>query len=394
MNTADSRSLRILLVAPQPFFAERGTPIAVRMLAEALLSEGHAVELLTLPLGEEVVVPGLTIHRCARIPGVTAVPIGISVSKLLYDAMLSLSLARRMLFVGYDVVHVVEEAVFPAIALNVLARRKLVYDMDSALSEQLLQKWTWLRWAAGAIAAIERRAIGRVDAIFAVCEDLAVRARRWVPPERVFVVPDVALEAPDDRPPADDLRVLSGFSDSLILYVGNLEPYQGIDLLLQAMLRVEMRDAGLVLIGGDEAGVQALRTQAESLGVGARVRFLGPRPLACLPDYLAQATVLVSPRTRGDNTPMKIYSYMQSGRPIVATRIRSHTQVLDDECAILTEVCPASLADGLSLALRDRDRATALGCEARRRATDRHSMAVFRSQVGAAYRSLQVRSGA
>lgn len=394
MKTVEPRLLRVLLVAPQPFFAERGTPIAVRMLAEALVSEGHEVELLTLPIGREIVVPGLTIHRCARIPGVDTVPIGISVAKLLYDIALSASLARRMFFADYDVVHAVEEAIFPAIVLNMLARRKLVYDMDSLLSEQLLQKWTWLRPAAPILTGLERRAIGRVDAVFAVCEDLAVRARQWVASTRVFVVPDVALEAAGERPPADDIRALSGFSGPLIVYVGNLERYQGIDLVLRAMPRIGIEDAAMVVIGGDAASVQEHQALAESLGIGARVLFLGPRPLACLPDYLAQATVLVSPRTRGDNTPMKIYSYMRSGRPIVATRIRSHTQVLDDDCAILTAANPDALAKGLSDAIRNREQAEAIGLVARNRAISRHSTAAFRSQVSAAYCWLQQQPGA
>ena len=61
------------------------------------------------------------------------------------------------------------------------------------------------------------------------------------------------------------------------------------------------------------------------------------RPAEEIPAFLDAADVLVSPRSLGTNTPLKIYQYLRSGRPIVATRLLTHTQVLDDEVAILTE---------------------------------------------------------
>ena len=63
--------------------------------------------------------------------------------------------------------------------------------------------------------------------------------------------------------------------------------------------------------------------------------------------------MLVSPRSRGTNTPLKIYQYLRSGRAIVATRLLTHTQVLDDSVAILTGVSPQEFADGILAALAD-----------------------------------------
>ncbi len=65
-------------------------------------------------------------------------------------------------------------------------------------------------------------------------------------------------------------------------------------------------------------------------GLADAVIFTGQRPAEEIPRYLDAATVLVSPRASGTNTPLKIYQYLRSGRPIVATRLRTHTQVLND----------------------------------------------------------------
>jgi glycosyltransferase involved in cell wall biosynthesis len=134
------------------------------------------------------------------------------------------------------------------------------------------------------------------------------------------------------------------------LYVGNMEKYQGIDLLLKAFSLVDTKVIGcsLVCIGGTAEDIDTYTAQAHRLGISGRVFFIGPRPVDDLGMYLQQADVLVSPRTEGENTPMKIYSYMDSGRPILATRITSHTQVLDADNAFLVDPEPASMAAGLT----------------------------------------------
>jgi glycosyltransferase involved in cell wall biosynthesis len=63
----------------------------------------------------------------------------------------------------------------------------------------------------------------------------------------------------------------------------------------------------------------------------------GQRPAEEIPAYLDAATLLVSPRSTGTNTPLKIYQYLRSGRPIVATNLRTHTQVLAEDTAFLAE---------------------------------------------------------
>ena len=76
--------MKILLIAPQPFYQERGTPIAVRLLIETLCAAGHEVHLLTYHEGEDVAVPGLTIFRAARPPGIGNIPIGFSWKKVVW----------------------------------------------------------------------------------------------------------------------------------------------------------------------------------------------------------------------------------------------------------------------------------------------------------------------
>ncbi|NNE08084.1 MAG: glycosyltransferase, partial [Gemmatimonadetes bacterium] len=103
------------MIAPQPFYQDRGTPIAVRLVADALLSLGAQVDVLTYPEGEDLVVEGLTILRIRSILPIHHVPIGFSWKKVALDIALSNHLRKLLREVRYDAIHAVEEATLPAI---------------------------------------------------------------------------------------------------------------------------------------------------------------------------------------------------------------------------------------------------------------------------------------
>jgi glycosyltransferase involved in cell wall biosynthesis len=103
--------------------------------------------------------------------------------------------------------------------------------------------------------------------------------------------------------------------------------------------------------------------------------------------------VLVSPRSRGTNTPLKIYQYLRAGKPIVATRLLTHTQVLSDETAILTGTAPAEFAQGILTALNDRQRAAAVGRRALELAETRYSEAAYLERTREACAALFASSG-
>ncbi|HEU5443165.1 MAG TPA: glycosyltransferase [Steroidobacteraceae bacterium] len=382
--------MRILLVAPQPFYQERGTPIAVRMLVEVLCAQGHAVDLLTYHEGADLDIDGLRILRTPALPGLRHIPIGISWKKLVCDLLISGRLLGLALSRRYDVIHAVEEAVFPAILLRSSAHARVVYDMDSMLGESLVSKWRLLRPAGRALRAMERAVIRRADAVFAVCSDLAQHVSVDAPEVPVFLIEDVALPSQPFCAVAEPLRELLDIRGPLALYVGNLQRYQGVEQVVRAMAQLpQALDLTLVLIGGASDEVARMRSLVRKLHLEERVYLLGPRPLAQLTGFLVQADILVSPRLCGSNTPMKVYSYMNSGTAILATRILSHTQVLDDDCAYLVEASPQSLAKGLMILAADDALRARLAVAARRRATDRYSVEAFREKVSAAYRKLE-----
>jgi len=110
--------------------------------------------------------------------------------------------------------------------------------------------------------------------------------------------------------------------------------------------------------------------------------------------YLRQADVLVSPRLQGQNTPMKIYSYLDSGRPVVATRIPTHTQVLDDEIAQLVAPTPEAMAEGIIALLRDPARRVAIAGRAKARVKELYTPAAAQRKLRDFYHRIQAGIGA
>jgi glycosyltransferase involved in cell wall biosynthesis len=382
--------MRILVIAPQPFYQERGTPIATRLLVEALQAADHEVDVLTYHVGEDPGLPGVRVFRAPAVPFVRDVPIGFSVRKLLCDVALGWRLWTLTRRHRYEVLHAVEEAVFLSLLVRGLGCR-VVYDMDSSLPEQLLGKYRSLQRLDGLLRRLERLAVARSDLVLAVCEDLATRVRAYSTATPVDVVEDVSLLADGTGGPVEDLRADLPSNGALVMYVGNLEHYQGVDLLLEAVAALTVATPlKVVAIGGNAAAIAAYRTRAAELGIGSTVTFVGARPLKDLGAYLTQADVLVSPRCSGHNTPMKLYSYLAAGKAVLATRIRSHTQVLTDDCALLVEPTAAAVSTGLELLLRSPAMREQLGLAARRLAAARYSVSHFRKSVASAYQRLAI----
>lgn len=385
--------MNILLLAPQPFYSERGTPIAIMNLANVLGEAGHQIDLVTFPGGVDVDIPNTRIIRTWNIPFIRKIPVGFSPQKILYDLLLLGISLRNILTTRYDVIHANEETVYIGMILAPLRKSKLIYDMDSSLSDQLVEKWPALNVIKGFFNWFEGLAVKRSDRVIAVCPALRDIAESYDKHTPVDVLEDVIMEEAhhSDDETAEDLRAYLPGDGKLMLYVGNLEHYQGVDLVIEAMASGDIHEKlhFLVIGGMVENDLERCKTLSHELGIADKVFFLGPRPVTHLMDYLKQADILISPRTKGVNTPMKIYSYLGAGVPIVATDIPSHTQVLHESNACTVDATPAALVEGINRVLDDENYARNLGENATKEAETRFSFAAFSRKLNSIYSALE-----
>jgi glycosyltransferase involved in cell wall biosynthesis len=375
--------MRILMIAPEPFFEPRGTPFSEYHRIRALLELGHTVDLVTYPFGREVLLPGLRLFRCARPPLMKGIGIGPSWHKVPLDVALLLTACRRATEGKYDAVHSHEEGSWFGVVLARLMGVPHLYDMHSSLPQQLTNfGYSRSPLVKAVFGWMERFVVRRSRVVIVICPQLeevvrAIDAR----------VPSVLIEnAPGsgDTPAEGSglavrrvLQIERGIP--VVLYTGTFEAYQGLDLLFASMRTVlaQRPEARLVLAGGQPRQIDAARRRAVAAGVGAATIFAGQRPAEEIPAFLDAADILVSPRSLGTNTPLKIYQYLRSGRPIIATRLLTHTQVLDDEVAFLTDATPESFGGGMLAAIRDPERARAVGARARHLAETKYSYEAY-----------------
>ncbi len=360
--------MKILMLAPEPFFQPRGTPISVHFRIKALSDLGHQTDLLTYPLGQDILFRGLRIRRVPNLPGLRAIKIGPSWPKIPLDGMMALgafgALARRR----YDLVYSHEEAAFFGVVLARLFGKPHLYDMHSSLPQQLTNfQFSTSSLLKSVFTGLEDAVLKHSGSVIVICRDLFDYVKdKGFADKAVFLENFMDFNDFEERPASPETiaairRETAPDGEKIILYAGNFEPYQGIPLLIEAMARVKSR-AVLLIVGGSKADHARADEQARALGAAGRVRYTEKVPPRDVPRYISAADVLVSPRISGTNTPLKIYSFLKSGKPFVATRLYTHTQVLTDEMVILADPTPRGLAEGLDFGLTAE--------EARRRARD------------------------
>jgi len=352
--------VRALVVAPQPFFSPRGTPFSVYYRTLITTQLGVDVDLLTYGEGQDVEIPGLRIHRIPRFGFLGPVAVGPSLLKLWLDGFLVLWTLGLLLRRRYDFVHAHEESVFFLRFLKPIFRFKLVYDMHSSLPQQLSNfKFTESRALIRLFELLEDSCLRRADAVITICPELRDYALpRVSDPRRHFLIENSLFDEVRLARVAGNGAGLPRDPDlpldrPIVAYAGTFESYQGIDLLIEAFARTRTArpEAFLLLIGGSAEQVASARALADRLGIPGDVCCTGRLDPAAVKRQLRRAAVLTSPRTAGTNTPLKIYEQLASGIPLVATRILSHTQVLDDRVCFLADPDPDSLSRALLAAL-------------------------------------------
>ena len=390
-------SARILMLAPEPFFEPRGTPFSEYHRIKALGELGYAVDLVTYPFGRDVELPNLRIVRCLRPPFVRGVRIGPSVVKILLDAMLALTAFRLAVSNRYHAVHSHEEAGVLGLWLAKRLGIPHLYDMHSSLPQQLVNfGYTRSALIRQVFERIETALIDKSHVIITICPDLQNAAVARGAGARAFLIEnvmggDVDVAAPV---PAHEMRARYGLNDRqpVVLYTGTFEAYQGLDLLMRAaaILARTHADARVLVVGGTAAQVDRAREQAAQ--AGSPLFFAGQRPPQEIPSFVAASDILVSPRTSGTNTPLKIYSYLRSGRPIVATDLQTHTQVLSAATALLVPPDASALASGMARLIDHPEERARLAESARVLAASHYSRESYLSRTAAAFECLLGRS--
>ena len=186
---------------------------------------------------------------------------------------------------------------------------------------------------------LETRAIRMADHVFTICEGLRSDiAARGIPSEKITVIPnavDVDSFAPDGAPD-EMLKAQLGLSGCTVVgFIGSFYAYEGLDLLLDAfpLILFQLPDVRILLVGGGPQE-EALKAQAQRLGIADKVVFAGRVPHVEVQRYYDLVDVLAYPRHSMRLTelvtPLKPLEAMAQGRLLVASDVGGHRELIRD----------------------------------------------------------------
>jgi glycosyltransferase involved in cell wall biosynthesis len=392
--------MRILMIAPLPFFQPRGAPFQVYHRARVLGEMGHQVDLVVYHVGENVNLRNVRLYRAWPLPFIKNVRVGPSVAKFPLDTLLFLKGLSLLLRHRYDCVHTHLEAGFFGATFGRLAHLPHVYDMHDDLAETLASsKFTRNRVLIRMMRGIVRMTLRSADSIIIVYPELQHTVDTLAPGKPTVLIHNTAVTAGETETLSVDDRAarLSQLRRKLelpegcrvLLYTGTFEAYQGLDALVASVPAVLSRfpNAVYVLVGGLPEQIEVLRDQARGLGLERAIRLPGRFPHQEMPVFMALADVLLSPRSAGTNTPLKLFTYLEAGKPILATNIHSNTQILTEDAALLVPYSAEALANGAIALLTDTHLRDSLAQHARELAA-RYSNEAFIAGTEEAYQKL------
>lgn len=375
------------MLAPEPFFQPRGTPISVYFRLQALADLGHEVDLVTYHLGEDRRFRNLKIHRIPSLFFIKKIEIGPSFAKIPLDFLLLCKSMRLVMTKSYDMIFSHEEASWFGTVLAKIKKIPHLYDMHSSLPQQLENfRFSRSKILKRIFATLERYVLRNAQSIIVICLDLLQKLET----ERVAHKATLIENFLDFDHPGytanqikEERSKYASPEEKIVLYTGNFEPYQGIPLFLEAIALGGEKPVVFLLVGGNPLHVEEMKKKASELKISDRVFFTGQVTPSEVPLYIAMADVLVSPRTAGTNTPLKIYSFLKSGKPVVATDLWTHSQVLSEKISILADPDPKSFAQGILFALQDQ-RASERALAAKRMAEREYTFDNYKKKIAAA----------
>jgi glycosyltransferase involved in cell wall biosynthesis len=253
--------------------------------------------------------------------------------------------------------------------------------MDASIVEQFESSSRFRRFAGlGRFAEIRCVRVARV--VISQCQSYTDRVAEIDPEKDVVTIPDLPIVTSDQIDAAETAPATTGLGlrSPVFLYVGNLGAHQGVDLLIDAFVRMQRTGpcGSLLIAGGKPEEIHRMSSRHPE------VHFLGIVQPGDLPGIYRAADIVVAPRLSGANTPMKIYDYMHSGCAIVATNLETHIQILDESCAILVDPSVDELANGMRQAAAEPRRRIELAQRAREVVAAHTSAEIFESRLDTA----------
>lgn len=365
------------MIAPTPFFADRGCHVQIYEQMRSLQKLGNKVYLCTYHIGKDI--PGFDIRRIPNFPWYKKLEAGPSLHKIYLDFFLLIKSFVTACQVRPDIIHghLHEGAAIGYVVSRTLGI-PLLFDLQGSLTGELKahnflsQRGLSLRIFYQAEKIID----GLADIVVTQSTDMVEELRHKFGIKDVYLTLD-GVNTDDFHPGIDSssLKKELGISEDkkIVVYLGILSEYQGVDCLLNAIPKVLSRRKDVYFLIMGYPGVERYKKMAEKLGVLTNCRFLGRIDYAKAPEYLNLGNIAVGPKLGLTEADGKIYNYMACGLPIVASDTPVHREILADTALYARPADATALAEALLQMLDNTTLARELGLRGRQRVVEKFS---------------------
>lgn len=312
------------MLAPTPFFADRGAHMHIAEQAYALQRLGLEVLIATYRLGRDI--PGLKTVRTVPTPLYKKLGPGPSWHKFYVDPLLLITAWRAAKTFKPDVIHAhLHEGAVLGMILSRWFHIPMIFDVQGSLTGELIaHKFPLVKPPLDKFwYALERWIDNQADMVVVQSTEMRreVEERFGVPEEKIVMTYDgvnTGVFKPGERDPELVKRFGIPRDKKTIVYLGGLSPHKGVDILLEAFPRVlkEVPDAHLLLMGYPHE--DEYRAKIQDMGLSASAQVTGRVPYEEAPRYLTLGDIAVAPKRSQTEANGKIYNYMACGLPTVA----------------------------------------------------------------------------
>lgn len=386
------------MIAPTPFFADRGCHVHVAEQAWALRRRGHDVLVATYGIGRDL--PHIRTARTWKFPWYKRESIGPSWHKFYVDIFLLFTVLRAAWKFQPDVLHAhLHEGCLLGWFTRLFFGIPLVFDCQGSLTGELIAHNFPLvgsPWMQTAWYRLERWIDRQADVILAQSTEMEreLRQRFKISKHKIHMAYDgvntfTFKPRQYDRALARRLNIPSG--KKIIVYLGGLTPHKGADILLKAFqeVRAKIPDSFLLLMGYPNE--DRYRHQAQLLGLNQDICITGRVPYENAPQYLSLGHIAVAPKRTQTEANGKIYNYMAAGLPTIAFDTVVNRNILGELGAYVSDSSDApALAEAMIKLLQSENLRQQLSERGRRHAVQHYSWDNVAKRIEDAYESSHI----
>jgi glycosyltransferase involved in cell wall biosynthesis len=382
------------MIAPTPYFADRGCHVRIYEEALALTKLGHEVCIVTYHLGRDM--PGVRVVRTPPVAWYSKLEAGPSWHKPYLDILLLWKCLVEARSFRPHLIHAhLHEGALIGSVIKTLLHIPLLFDYQGSLSGESLNHG-FFRAASPLLKifkALERFIDRQADHIITSSargeEELLNEWR--IAPEKVTALidgVDTEIFRPGSR---SEARRELGIADDgpLVVYLGLFNRYQGVDLLLDAISLVKAKapDVRFLLMGFPD---EEYRRKATEMGVGDVITFTGRVRYDRAPFFLSAGDLAVSPKLSQTEANGKLFNYIACGLPTVVFDNQINREILGDDGIYVEHGDASMLAETIVLTIHNSALMTSLAEQVRERAVRKHSWDARSRQLVALYQKLLV----